>query len=339
MTRCRSLNSRAEIMTDAGAEPLHRFPMFSTSNPEELRHLASTLLGATRIDLASTDNFLVRINLVQLPDIGLAFGATSCHLAADHSGADFIRLQIARKGRSTTSAAGLTTDINERQFAITPSGVSSRIVCEAGHERLTLRLNQEALLQKLTALVGFRPRGELTFESAIGADEPYAQGLSQLVRFLSQQLDATAARLPAAACRELEQAVQIAFLWASRHTFSHLLEAQEKELAPGVVRRLEEFIEAHWRDAITIDRLVAESGVSARSIFRAFDRSRGYSPMAFVKTIRLRRAREVLMSGYPGVSVTATAFKCNFASPGHFAREYREAFGELPSETIARTRR
>lgn len=312
--------------------------MFSTSNPEELRHLGSTLLGAARIDLASTDNFQVRINLVQLPDIGLAFGATSCDLTADHFGADFIRLQIARKGRSTTSAAGLTTDINERQFAITPSGVSSRIVCEAGHERLTLRLNQQALWQKLTMLLCAKPRGELAFESAIDADQPYAQSLFQLIQFLSQQLDSTACRLPAAACHELEQAVQIGFLWASRHAFSHLLERQEKEPAPVVVRRLEEFIEANWWDAITIDRLVAEAGVSARSIFRAFDRSRGYSPMAFVKAIRLRQARKALMSGDPGVTVTATAFKCNFASPGHFARDYRDAFGELPSETVARIR-
>ena len=121
--------------------------------------------------------------------------------------------------------------------------------------------------------------------------------------------------------------------------FSHLLEIQDKAIAPAIVRRLEDFIEAHWREALSIDRLVAETGVSARSIFRAFDRSRGYSPMAFVKAVRLRHARAMLMSGDPGGSVTATAFQCNFVSAGHFARDYREAFGELPSETIARSRR
>ena len=327
------------MMTDAGAEPLHRFPVFRTSDVEELRHFGSTLFGAARIDLADTGGFEARINLVTLPEIGLAFGATSCDLAADHFAADFIRLQIALKGRATTSAGGITTDISRRQLAITPSGVASRTVCEAGHERLTLRLNQEVLLQKLTAHLGFKPKGELTFDSAICAEGPYAQSLFQLLQFLAQQLDSTASRLPAAACRELAQAVQTAFLWASHHSFHHLLDGRGKAPAPGVVRRLEEFIEANWHDAITIDRLVAELGVSARSIFRAFDSSRGYSPMAFVKSVRLRRARELLMSGDPGVSVMATAFNCNFSSPGHFARDYRAAFGELPSETLFRTRR
>lgn len=326
-------------MTEDAADPLHRFPVFRTSDPEKLRELSLTQLGTARIELGNSDRFEARVNLVRLPAIGLAFGATSCDLVADNLETDFIRLQIAHKGRATSSVAGTTTDINERQFAVTPSGVRQRIVCEAGHERLTLRLDQQALLQKLSALLGLKPRGELTFDAAIGVDQPYAQGLFRLIQFLSQLLDSTASVLPAAVWRELEQAAQVAFLYASRHSSSHLLEGQESLPASSLVRRLEGFIEANWRDAITIERLTAEAGVSSRAIFRAFERSRGYSPMAFAKAVRLKRAREILMSGDPAVTVLATAFDCNFASPGHFAREYRETFGELPSETLARTPR
>lgn len=325
-------------MLTAVADPLHRFPVFRTSDPEELWQFGSTLFGAARIDLKNTDEFEARVNLVRLQETGLAFGATSADLTIDAFAADFIRLQIAHKGRAATSVAGRTTDINEHQFAVTPAGSRSLMFCEAGHERLTLRLSEQALLQKMTALLGAKPKGEVTFEAAIPAAQPYAQSLSQLVRFFAQQLDSTATQLPAAVCRELEHAMQIAFLYAARHTFSHLLESQESMPAPGVVRRIEEFIEANWQRPITIDRLAAEAGVSARAIFRAFERSRGYSPMAFAKAIRLKRAREMLTSGDPGISVTAAAFKSNFASPSRFAKDYREAFGELPSETIFRTR-
>jgi AraC-like DNA-binding protein len=325
-------------MPVATADPLHRFPIFRTSDPEQLRHLGATLFGAARMDLKDTENFEARVNLVQLPEIGLAFGATSCDLETDHFAADFIRLQIALKGRATTTADGKVVDVNSRQFAISPAGIPSTMVCEAGHERLTLRLGRQALGQRLAVLLGAKPKEAMTFEIAIDAHSPHAQSLFHLIHFLSQQLDSTVSRLPDAVCRELEQAVQIAFLCASRHNFSHLLEGDENTSDSRVVRRLEEFIESHCREAITVDRLAAEAGVSARAIFRAFQRGRGYSPMAFVKAVRLKRAREILASGEPGVSVTAAAFKCNFASPGHFARQYREAFGELPSETVFRMR-
>lgn len=325
-------------MTDGVVDPLHRFPVFRTSCPEELRHFGSTLFGAARIDLKNTDKFEARVNLIKLEETGLAFGATSADLTIDNFAADFIRLQIAHRGRATTSAEGSSTDINDRQFAVTPAGCRSLMVCEAGHERLTLRLSEQALLQRMTALLGAKPKGEMTFEAAIPAAEPHAQSLSQLIRFLAQQLDSTASQMPAAVCRELEQAMQIAFLYAGRHTFSHLLENQESMPAPWVVRRIEEFIEANWQQPITIERLAAEAGVSTRAIFRAFERSRDYSPMAFAKATRLKHAREILTSGDPRVSVTAAAFKSNFASPSRFAKDYREAFGELPSETILRTR-
>jgi AraC-binding-like domain len=218
-------------MLNAVVDPLYRFPVFRTSNPEELRHFGSTLFGAAGIDLKGLDAFEARVNLVKLQETGLAFGATTADLAIDNVAADYIRLQIAHSGRATTSAEGRTTDINDQQFAITPAGCRSRTVCEAGHERLTLRLSEQALLQRLTALLGAKPNGEMTFQPAIPAGEPHAQILSHLIRFLAQQLDSTASQLPAAVCRELEHAIQIAFLYACRNSFLQVRAVSRKTTA------------------------------------------------------------------------------------------------------------
>ena len=319
--------------------PLHRFPMFRTSDSEELRRLGSALLGAERIELADIERFQALVNLIELEEIGLAFAATSCGLTSHHLEADYIRLLIPLKGRATTSAAGETTDIDEQQFGITPAGVPSQAACMAEHHRLALRLREDTLLQKLTALIGARPKGGLRLAHAMAADNPSAGSLARLIRFVAEQLDQNAAAFPAAVYRELEQAIQIAFLSASRHAHSGALDAEAKLPDAGVVTRLEGFVEANWREAITLERLVSEAGISGRSLFRAFERSRGYSPMAFVKAVRLRHARGMLLSGDPDVTVAAAAAACNFANPGHFARHYREAFGELPSKTLLRGQR
>ena len=58
--------------------------------------------------------------------------------------------------------------------------------------------------------------------------------------------------------------------------------------------------------------------------------------MAFARMVRLRHARERLSAPDPETSVTTVAFACGFGNLGHFARDYREAFGERPSVTLSR---
>ena len=323
-------------MTDTSRDPLQRFQAVWTSDAEELRRLGLQWLGASRIELRNIGDFEARLNGIQLETIGLAFGTASCDLIADQYPMDVVRLQIALKGRGLSCVGNRITDIDERQFAVTPAGVPWQMVCQGGHERLTMRLNQAALTRKLGSIIGTQPKGDYRFDHAIPADDPQARGLFHLVTFLYQQLDQSPAAMPRAVYRELEEAVQIAFLSASRHKYRELLDSPAPMPEFGLVTRLEEFIEASWREAITIERLVAEAGVSARSLFRAFERVRGYSPIAFAKSVRLRRARELLLSGDPAVTVASAAQACNFANPGHFARYYRETFGELPSMTVLR---
>ena len=55
-----------------------------------------------------------------------------------------------------------------------------------------------------------------------------------------------------------------------------------------------------------------------------------------LRGVRLEQARRMILADEAGASVTQIAMACQFASFGHFARRYREKFGELPSETMAK---
>ena len=322
-----------------GLEPLHRYALIRTSNAEVLRDLASRWLGAERIDFRNAERFETAVNLIELETIGLAFGTTTCDMVSDHRAAEFMRVQIAVKGRAVSCARGEATDVSEQQFAVTPAGVPWQMACQGGHRRLTLRLDPQVLRQRLTALVGVQPRADYAIEPAVPAADPQARSLLRLLDFLTTQLNEQDAAFPAAVYRELEDAVHVAFLCASRHRLRDMLLDPAPMPDFGLVKRLEDYIEANWREPITIERLAREAGVSVRSIFRVFERVRGYSPMAFAKSVRLRRAHEMLRSGDPAVTVAAAAAACNFANAGHFARYYRATFGELPSVTMARAER
>jgi transcriptional regulator GlxA family with amidase domain len=195
------------------------------------------------------------------------------------------------------------------------------------------------LEKTLTTLLGAKPGGVLKFDPIAAGLRPNALVLRDLAMFLANQLSSTAAELPRAVLLELEQALIVSFLSAHRHNFSELLEETGKEVAPRIVRLAEEYIEASWDRAITIEELASQTNASIRALYAAFKKSRGYSPMTFAKTVRLRRARQMLMEPNQRTSVSVVAFKCGFGNLGHFARDFRETFGELPSETLSRTRR
>jgi len=246
-------------------------------------------------------------------------------------------MQIAWKGRGTTTVGGVTELVYRRQACLTSPGHAPHMSYDGGHERLTLRVNSQALVQTLTMLLGAKLKGAFEFNSKIYLDHPRARSLLELILFLGKQLYPASTGFPPVVLEELKQAV-VSLLCASRHKFSHLLAHDALGTSPREVRQAEEYIEANWNRPIRIEDLVALTNVSTRSLFRSFRETRGYSPMAFAKLVRLKHAKEMLTADSPNASVTGVAFKCGFGSLGHFANDYREVFGELPSETLARKR-
>src|SRR5690606_26822060 len=127
---------------------------------------------------------------------------------------------------------------------------------------------------------------------------------------------------------EMEQMIATMFLLRVPHSASASLEKPADGIAPWQVRRVEEYIEANWSRPITVEHLADSIDASARSIFKTFADHRGYSPMEFLRKVRLNQARAMLMNPDPRTTVTAVGLACRFINLGHFARYYQQAFGE-----------
>jgi transcriptional regulator GlxA family with amidase domain len=87
-----------------------------------------------------------------------------------------------------------------------------------------------------------------------------------------------------------------------------------------------------------IEDIAAAIGVSSRSLFKTFRKSLGVTPMAYARTVRLRKANKMLLQADRATTVGAVALACGFLNAGHFAKDYREEYGESPSVTLARAR-
>ncbi len=318
--------------------PLNRSPIVRTRDPEEMRHALLTVYGASGFALPSSQGFEAVANYLALPNVGLGFCGYGVKTIVDFPELDVARLQIPLKGTATTRLHGASI-LLKREPGLIPPRKPTSVTFEAGYQQLILRIRTEALEAALATLLGAKPRGDLIFEPTAPTSQASSRLLREMTMFLANQLNTAAAQLPAAVLTELEQTLIVAFLSAHRHNFSELLEGNAKEAAPRVVRAAEEYIEASWDRAITIEELAAQTNTSIRSLYAAFKKARGYSPMAFAKTVRMRRAHQMLLEAGPRTSVATVAYKCGFGNLGHFAGDYRKLYGELPSEVLARARR
>ncbi|MBZ9934674.1 AraC family transcriptional regulator [Mesorhizobium sp. BR1-1-16] len=106
-----------------------------------------------------------------------------------------------------------------------------------------------------------------------------------------------------------------------------------------IVRRAREFIHANLSEPLSLDAIVAAAGTSRRTLNRAFDDILGDTPQAYVRRVRLHRIRQALADDVEAAcTITLIANQWGIGEVGRLAGRYRELFGELPSETLARSR-
>ena len=318
-----------------GHRPLDSFPVIQSRNIDEIRQAFIRSYDARRLNLPrQARSFEFRLNHWQSENVALLY-LSGAPFELEFPTKNFFRQAFVRGG-ADIKFDGIERQVTNEQSCVLPPEASVSAAYRPGFEHFGLRIKADSLLSKLSALIGATPLRNLQFDQTTRADDAAIGNIRRMMMFLALELDSTT---PALAIAELEQALIVSFICNNRHNYSTLLDDPARPTASWQVRRAAEYIEAHWNQPITIEELARATSASARSIFHQFKKDRGQSPMAFVKQVRLRHARDMLARKDQNPSVTATAFACGFNNLGHFARDYFKRFGERPSDTVRRSKR
>lgn len=163
------------------------------------------------------------------------------------------------------------------------------------------------------------------------------RALKELTRWMAGELDRPDSVIltSGVAARSLERTLLTLFLDCMSEAGS------VKELDPDYlneprVRRIEDWIDAHFAEPIGIEDLARIGGVSVRSVQTAFRRLRACTPMQVLHNRRLDAAHAMLRRAEPGTTVTQVAADCGIFNFGRFSHRFRERFGETPSRILAR---
>ena len=104
---------------------------------------------------------------------------------------------------------------------------------------------------------------------------------------------------------------------------------------PDTLRRAVTFIEDNAALELTAADVARAASVSVRALQLAFRRHLDTTPMAYLRQVRLARARcELEAAREESVTVTSVASRWGFGNPGRFAAQFRDAFGASPSEVL-----
>lgn len=316
-------------------DPLSRFPAVRTRDVGELRQRLSGLFSLRSLDVGreAQQDFKGHLNHYQLHDVGLSYARYGSPIAASLSHTDFYLQGFPLRGNGSLVVEGSEAILSRHRGLVTGVGAEVRLRYSPDFEHLIVRIKPQALIKKLSALIGRPVDPPLTMMTAIAPDPQAAAAQFRLLELVIGELDREDAPLPPLVLAELEQALVVAFLCSNHHNYSHVLNEQPRASAPWQVRRVEEYVEQNWDQPLTVEAMALVANTSVRSLFYSFKRSRGVSPMTFVKQVRMRKARSMLANPSPTTSVTSVAFACGFSNLGHFARYYHSTFGEHPSDT------
>jgi len=275
--------------------------------------LARTTVGAMSFDtdihydLGETENYF----LVQLADIGsieYVNGGEVCEVTPD-------------RGMVTSPTRPLVIRYGE----------SSR--------GFIFKIQKAALEQHLCALTGIPFTKPLIFKAGMDPGTAFSKRYERLLHYLLSEIDADDRLLDMPLwVANLEEMAMTALLTGQPHNYTKCFETPTPSAALRQVEAVEAFVEAHATRPFTIEDFVTLTGVSGRSLYRAFQNHRGYSPLAFVRATRLALAHERLADGEAGATVTRIAQECGFDHLGRFSLDYARRYAESPSATLRKAR-
>lgn len=104
----------------------------------------------------------------------------------------------------------------------------------------------------------------------------------------------------------------------------------------SLISRVLRRIETQYTENLSVDQLAAEANMSVSAFHHNFKSVTSTSPLQYLKSYRLHKARMLIL--HDGLKASTAAVKVGYESASQFSREFKRYFGVTPGEDVARMR-
>ncbi|MEN0101360.1 MAG: AraC family transcriptional regulator [Curtobacterium sp.] len=243
-----------------------------------------------------------------------------------------------QSGMTARAAGGSPMRGTEDTAGVFMPGRPVELDCGDAFAQVAVMISHRDLEIELERLLDASVSVPVEFDAAFDLATAGGRAVSQAIRLVDQ--GSRQANGPLAfpiAARGLEQVFLQSLLLGQSHNHSAALSAPRGASGARSVSMAVDMLREDPARPWTVGELASAVSTSARSLQEGFRRALDTTPMAYLRRIRLERARDDLLAVAPGgVTVTDVAVRWGFMHVSRFAASYSERFGELPSETLRR---
>lgn len=309
--------------------------LFASSDLSEVRSMVGRIMKPHDLIITGSERLDARMHYIPLGDMSLSrlrYGATV--EIAPGPLESFFLVQMPIFGGASIESGGQHIDSGPELASVLGPDDETRMIWKAGNDQLMLRLSRPLVERTLVGHLGHPLDQPLRFELGFHWRDcaPWRCMLSYLVDCAAQCSDLTQHKL---IISQIEQLAASILITAHRHNYSERAEARRSTILPRHVRRAQDYLQAHAHEPICADELAQIAGVSLRSLYAGFKEFLGVSPMHYLRDLRMERTRTELMSGEAS-NVAGVALRWGFAHMGRFSNDYKQRYGETPSQTLRR---
>ncbi len=186
----------------------------------------------------------------------------------------------------------------------------------------------------LAKLLNRSIRQPLSFESEIDLKSDFGVSLKEFLKFLGRAKDPAQMFSSPLIEKELELALLSCLLKGVANNYSDEIVYHTRGAFACYVEKARSFIAVNLHEDIKLGDIANSVGVCPRLLQKAFSQHCGCSPMQFLTQTRLNRIHQDLEQATSSVKITDVMMRYGFIQGGKFAKEYRQLFGENPSETL-----
>ncbi|HEY0323042.1 MAG TPA: helix-turn-helix domain-containing protein [Pyrinomonadaceae bacterium] len=229
------------------------------------------------------------------------------------------------KGRLLCSIAEEEFEIGEASALLVDPGSAAVAASREEAEILTLILTPAFVLDLALRLRLTLSGASVMFRSdKVERDER----LARLARDLADELREEEAGQDVVITALVEQMLVYLLRHYANVRRSDELELSRVGLVDRRIRRAVEMMHAHMDRDLPIEEMAGAAYLSPFHFARLFKKLTGASPHAYLATLRVQRAQQLLAE--TDLSISELSARVGYASPSHFSKAFRQSTGMTP---------